>query len=65
MKRWWYALVEISVLALYSGCVAAAVAGAGAGAGAYAYVQGELQATYSVPIEQVCRRRWRRCMNSS
>jgi hypothetical protein len=53
MKRWWYALVEISVLALCSGCVAAAVAGAGAGAGAYAYVQGELQATYSVPIEQV------------
>jgi hypothetical protein len=33
--------------------VAAAVVGAGAGVGAYAYIQGELQATYNTPMQQV------------
>ena len=42
----------LSVLALCSGCVAATVAGAGAGVGVYSYIQGELQATYKVPIEK-------------
>jgi hypothetical protein len=52
MKRLLYALLGLSVLAMHSGCIAV-VAGAGAGAGAYAYIQGELEATYNVPIAQV------------
>ena len=46
MKRWWYALLAMSALALCSGCVTA-------GAGTYDFIQGELRTTYSVPIEQV------------
>jgi hypothetical protein len=48
MRRLLYAVLGLSVLALCSGCAAASVAGAGA----YAYIQGELQATYKVPIEK-------------
>jgi hypothetical protein len=48
MKRCWYALWGLAILALCSGCAAAR-----AGAGAYDYIQGELQVTYSVPIEQI------------
>ncbi len=37
-----------------SGCVAAAlVTGAGAGAGTYSYIKGELQTTYSEPIQKI------------
>jgi hypothetical protein len=50
MKQLLYAILGLSILTLCSGCVAAAVAGAGAGVGTYAYIQGELQATYKVPI---------------
>src|SRR5687767_12149635 len=52
MKQLLYAILGRSVLALCSGCVAATVAGAGAGIGVYSYIQGELQATYKVPIEK-------------
>jgi hypothetical protein len=45
MKRWWYALLGLSVLALYSGCATST--------GAFAYIQGELQTTYSIPIAQI------------
>ena len=52
MKQLLYAILGLSVLALCSGCVAATVSGAGAGVGVYSYIQGELQATYKVPIEK-------------
>jgi Protein of unknown function (DUF3568) len=56
MKRWVRAMMLLSVLVGCGGCVAAAVgaaAGAGAGVGTYSYIKGELEATYSVPIEEV------------
>ena len=53
MKRVAHVLVGLSLLVICTGCVVAAVgAGAGAGVGTYAYIKGELQATYSTPIEQ-------------
>ena len=54
MKRVVHTLVGLSLLVICTGCVVAAVgAGAGAGAGAYAYINGELQAAYGTPIEQI------------
>jgi hypothetical protein len=47
MKRLLYVVLRLGVLALCSGCAAASMAGAGV-----SYVQGELQATYKVPIAQ-------------
>ena len=48
MKRCLYALWGLAILALCSGCAAV-----GAGVGTYDYIQGELQVTYSVPIEKI------------
>lgn len=56
MKQFVYALMLLGVLVGCSGCVAATVgaaAGAGAGVGTYSYLKGELEATYSVPIEEI------------
>jgi hypothetical protein len=49
-------MMLLGVLVGCSGCVAASVgaaAGAGAGVGTYSYIKGELEATYSVPIEEI------------
>jgi hypothetical protein len=48
MKHCLYALWGLAILALCGGCAVART-----GADTYAYIQGELQATYSVPIEQI------------
>ena len=56
MKYVVYAVLLLSVLVSCGGCVAAAVgaaAGAGAGVGTYSYIKGELDATYSIPIEEI------------
>ena len=54
MKRFVYALWGLSLLVIYSGCVATAVGtGGGAGVGTYNYATGELRVLYSVPIEKI------------
>jgi hypothetical protein len=54
MKRFVYALWGLSLLVIYSGCVATAVGtGGGAGVGTYNYATGELRVLYSVPIEKM------------
>ena len=54
MKRFVYALWGLSLLVIYSGCVATAVGtGGGAGVGTYHYATGELRVLYSVPIEKM------------
>ena len=54
MKRFIYALWGLTLLVLYSGCVATAVGtGGGAGVGTYNYTTGELSVLYSVSIEKL------------
>ena len=54
MKRLAWVLFGWSLLVLCGGCIATAVGvGAGAGVGTYAFIKGELEATYSVPLEQI------------
>ena len=53
MKHLVSAVALLSLLAMLSGCIAAAVGvGAAAGAGTYSYVRGDLKATYSVTLDE-------------
>jgi hypothetical protein len=54
MRQAMYVMICLSLLV--GGCVTANIgagSGTGAGVGSYSYITGELQATYSVPIEDL------------
>lgn len=54
MRQAMYAMICLSLLV--GGCVTANIgagSGNGAGAGSYSYITGEMQATYSMPIEEL------------